>query len=282
MAKCAGCSFDPASNNQNCLDDHPSDGLPAQCVATWVHDKHRALRHYIEASSGARAKFGGGAYIELFAGPGRALVRGSGKPVDGSPMLALKHTTAPFTKAILCEWDEKYVAALRARTARFGDRAVVVPGDCHRNVDEVIRSIPTRGLHLAFIDPFSLDQLRFATLARLAQERSIDFLIHVPSMDIVRNHALPQTRERLARAAGGEVDGVKAHEIMRSFVSTLRRNLRDIDEDSPALPIYNDHNGRLYHLILISRNKLAHKLWRSLLRTIRPQRTFDLGFAAPE
>lgn len=280
MAKCVGCSFDPTTNNQNCCDDHPSDGLPAQCVASWVHDKHRALRHYIEASSGARAKFGGGAYIELFAGPGKAWIRGSGETVEGSPVIALEHETAPFTKAILCEWDEKNVSALHARTARFGNRVVVIPGDCHGNVEQVIRAIPARGLHLAFIDPFSLDQLRFPTLARLAEARSIDFLIHIPSMDIVRNHRLPQTRERLARAAGAEIDGLKAHEMMRSFVSTLRKNLGDIDENSPALPIYNDNNGRLYHLILASRSKLAHKLWRSVLRTVRPQRTLNFGFAA--
>ena len=55
----------------------PTDGLIVGEVGPWAAEKHDRLRKYIEASSGARAKFlppkgAGASYIELYSGAGRS------------------------------------------------------------------------------------------------------------------------------------------------------------------------------------------------------------------
>jgi hypothetical protein len=62
----------------------PNDNLVTDIVGPWASDKHARLRKYIDAYRSARAKFlppngtGGASYIELFSGPGRSMIDGSG------------------------------------------------------------------------------------------------------------------------------------------------------------------------------------------------------------
>ena len=59
----------------------PADGLPVLEVGPWSAEKHDYLRRYITATRAARARYlpplgrGGAAFIDLFAGPGRARIR---------------------------------------------------------------------------------------------------------------------------------------------------------------------------------------------------------------
>src|SRR5689334_9871290 len=112
----------PTKPNGNCTNPDPMDGLPVQCVGPWVKNKHHYVGGYIEETSNVRRKYlsptdgrryaGGAAFIDLFAGPGRARIRTTGTIVDGSPFIALNHETAPFTRVIVCDVDEENVAAL--------------------------------------------------------------------------------------------------------------------------------------------------------------------------
>src|SRR6266404_3488674 len=126
--------------NGNCTNPDPTDNLPVQCVGPWVKEKHHYLRDYIEETSGVRRKYltptggrryaGGAAFIDLFAGPGRARIFSSRGPIiDGSPLVALGHAAAPSTRVILGETDPENVSALRARTAKYGEQVSVVPGN---------------------------------------------------------------------------------------------------------------------------------------------------------
>ena len=124
----------PTKGNGNCTVPDV-DGASVQCVGQWAKEKHEYLRRYIGATWAARNKFlapgahfpkpGGAAFVDLFAGPGRARIRDTGEIIDGSPLIALKHSEAPFTKVILCDLDEENVAALRKRVQPFGGRATV-------------------------------------------------------------------------------------------------------------------------------------------------------------
>jgi three-Cys-motif partner protein len=91
-------------------------------------DKHDYLRRYIEATRDVRGGFDGSrprgehpigrtAYVDLFAGSGRARVRETRQFIDGSPLVALKTARNPFTVVILCELNETNAEALRRRTA---------------------------------------------------------------------------------------------------------------------------------------------------------------------
>ncbi len=263
-------------NTRCCHSD--ADGLPMQCVGEWESAKHMPLAAYIEASSGARNKFGGGAYIDLFAGPGRARVRETGDVVNGSPLIALRHPTAPFTRVFLCEWDNDNVKALEARTAPWSDRTVVLAGDCHKSVDEIVKQLPG-GLHLVLVDPYKMEQLVFETVAKLARVGKVDFLVNVPLMDLERSWHLPG--DRLSRAAGGPVRGHNVENVRRNFFDVFRQSFAalgfQIDEDSPTVKSFNSKNRGLFNLMLATRHPLGRKIWKSVNRvTDTGQRVLDL------
>ena len=276
------CPESGRPGNGNCVERDPADGLAIQCVGDWVLQKHEPLRNYIDATWAARRRFiepspgipvpGGAAYIDLFAGPGRCRVRSRSTVIDGSPLLALQHGRAPFTKVILCEIDPENVAALRKRTAPYGSRALVIPGDCHANVDRVAAAIPPQGLNLAFVDPYALDQLRFETLARLASFERMDLLIHFPTMDLKRTIG-EETNVRLADALGTQGLVRKAQDVTRA-IDDLRTQLRSFGytgRDVRDVPVTNRNNTPLYHLVYVSKHDLGDEIWQSVVRSGKQQ-----------
>jgi hypothetical protein len=76
-----------------------ADGLPVQCVGAWVEDKYFFLEQYLNASCEARRKFadkGNAVFIDLFAGPGRCIVKNERREIDSGGMRAMKRDKAPF------------------------------------------------------------------------------------------------------------------------------------------------------------------------------------------
>lgn len=279
MASCEEtCEFRKANKKRNSRCCHAdADGLPMQCVGEWESAKHKPLADFIYASHKARAKWGGGAYIDLFAGPARARVRETSEVVNGSPLIALEHKDEPFSKVFMCESDDDNVRALNARTASWGDRAVVLPGDCHKSVDTVIEQLPG-GLHLAFIDPYTMDGLQFETITKLARAGRIDFLINVPLMDLERAWKFSK---RLARAAGGEVPGHNVETVRRNFFDVFRQSFAalgyQIDDACPAVKSFNSKHRGLFNLMLATKHPLGAKIWKSVTRvTDDGQRLFNL------
>ena len=191
---CQGC--DPEKGrlpNGNCKQALGSDGLPVQCVGKWSTEKHDYVSRYVEATWGVRAKYlsgpmpGGAAFLDLFAGPGRARVQTTGTEIDASPLIAVNHTQAPFTKVILCEQDPANAGALRQRTANSASRVAVVEGDCNGLLDQIAAQVPAYGLNIAFLDPFGIAPLRWKTLRTVGSFKRMDLLIHFPIGDIRRN-----------------------------------------------------------------------------------------------
>lgn len=265
----------PQGKNGNCP-ANSERGLPLQCVGRWALEKHDYLRRYIEATSGARGKFivprgsqrpGGAAFIDLFAGPGRARTQ-DGECIDGSPLIAAQHEKSPFTKLILCELDDENIRALESRMGKFGDRVRIVPGDSNANVDEVLRLIPPHGLNIAFYDPFAPKTFKWETLKVLGRMKRMDLLIHFPTMGVKRNFdsvdidamvGCEDWRTRVKRPA----DTVLLFEY-------LRRSLVDLgysDETVRSLPIKNDQGGTVYHLVYATKNPLGNKIWESVVKT---------------
>lgn len=262
--------------DDNCYDPDPVDGLPVQCVGDWAEDKkHDLLRRYIEATREARAKFlppagpGGAAFIDLFAGPGRARVRSTGEVVDGSPLIALNHAAAPFTKLIFCDLSSENVAALQQRL-RGDRRAFTVNGDCNTEIGAIAAQVPPYGLNLALVDPYGLSALQFSTLRVLASFERMDLLIHFPTGDMKRNIENPSataaTRVRMGRAFGEGVQAASAKTVVRE-IETLRRNLADLGYTGKAVrsvPVQNSQGVVMYHLVYASKDKLGDKIWQSI------------------
>jgi three-Cys-motif partner protein len=282
MQKAERCAAGgPTKANGNCTNPDPADNLPVQCVGPWVKDKHHYVRDYIEKSSDVRRKYlgptrdrqfaGGAAFIDLFAGPGRARIFSpSGPIVDGSPLVALGHAAAPFTQVILCERDPENVAALRARTAKYGDLVSVVPGNCHAKIDEIIALVPPYGLNLALIDPYKLGELLFPTLAKLAQFTRMDLIINFPTMDGKRNYA-QGVPEKLGHATGStSIEAlIRTPKDVVKGILQLRASLKRLGYtgyQSVAPPIRNTKNGLLYHLVHASKAGKGDAIWSSVAK----------------
>lgn len=289
MAGCEEtCQVTKSRRDDNCYDRDPGDGLLAQCVGDWVDEKkHLILRNYIEATCEARAKYrpphgqGGAAFIDLFAGPGRARIRTTGSVVDGSPLIAVRHTAAPFTKIILCDLNDANVDALRRRTS--GDaRVVTFLGDCNKEIDRIVAEVPPFGLNLALIDPYGLSALDFSTIKRLALAcKRMDLLIHFPTGDMKRNianvKASTATKERMGRALGGGVRAVLPKDVARE-IETLRTNLAALGytgKQVRSVPVANNQGVVMYHLVYASRNPLGDAIWQSVT-TPKEQRELRL------
>lgn len=276
MARCDQACGSRRKPNGNCP-DLVDDGQAVQCVGPWVSEKHEPLSRYIKATRGPRKDYlpprglGGAAFIDLYAGPGRARVWSTGTVVEGSPLIALNHDEAPFTKVILCEVDAENAEALRRRTER-DERVIVIEGDCHERIDDIIAATPASGLNFALIDPFSLDQLRFDTIAKLARVQRMDLLIHLPTMDMKRNFGRG-TEARLTKALG--TDEWKKHitgpsGIARWAVEALRKRLTEFGytgKEVPTTMVTNTKNGGLYHLMFASKHDLGDKIWKSIAKT---------------
>ena len=77
------------------------DGLLVEKVGPWAKDKLEIVADYIQISGPTRRKYceNRPAFIDVFCGPGRSLVRGDGDYIDGSPVAAFKqgkHSVEPF------------------------------------------------------------------------------------------------------------------------------------------------------------------------------------------
>jgi three-Cys-motif partner protein len=254
----------------------PADGLPVLDVGPWTAEKHDYLRRYITATKAARARFlppvgsGGAAFIDLFAGPGRAQVRGHKEIIDGSPLIAARHQDAPFTDILLCEMETGSAAALRQRLT--GDaRVQVFEGDCNVEIDRLTAAVPQHGLNLALIDPFGVSPLRFDTLARLARFERMDILLHFPTNDLVRN--LKQHADRITTFLGTQSwkDRVTDPRDVLMLLDVLREQLLPFGYQKAEVRyeplLKNTKNAPLYHLVLVAKHGLAEKIWRSVIRT---------------
>lgn len=277
----------PTLANGNCT-NHAPDGLPVQCVGHWAADKHFYLKQYIEATRAVRVEFlppkgvGGAAFVDLFAGPGVVRFRETGEIKDGSPMVALRHLEAPFSRVILCDVDPGNVRALRARTSPYEGRTSVLEGDCNELIDQVFELIPPRGLNIALIDPFGLKALKFSTIRRLAECKRMDLVIHFPAADIKRNLGQnPQTQLWLSQALGTSDwrSKIASDTDVAGLIDVFKQQLASLgylSQEVRSEPIRNSQNLPLYYLVYASKNKRGDKIWQSITRNAPSgQRGFD-------
>lgn len=261
--------------NGNCTEPASDDGLPVQCVGFWAARKHDYLARYIGATWAARSKFlppagkGGAAYVDLFAGPGRARIRAGGEIVDGSPLIALAHDRAPFTKAVLCDSDDENVATLTKRTAAHAGRVSILAGDCNALIAKVVALVPPHGLNLAFVDPFGPKPLVWQTVAALASISRMDLVIHFPTGSIKRNLKHQGFEDTLTAFLGTDAwkaPGFQPRDVGR-LVDCLHDQLVGLGYDRDrvrTLPVLNSSNTILYHLVFASKAPLGTKIWRSV------------------
>jgi len=279
------------------LPDALDDGLYYEHdVGAWVEDKHKLVALYQTLfSTGMKHKWENRVYIDLFSGPGLVRVRGSGKFLWSSPLLAL-HAKDPFDRYIFCESNVEALDALRVRVKKLFPHADVcyVAGDCNKEVEAICRNIPTpsrdkKVLSFCFVDPYDLS-VRFSTIRKIS-ERFVDFLILLAlGMDANRNlqHYLDPMNQKLDEFLGlqdwrerwlqaslkGKIQLPKfLAETYAKQMETLQylpvpfHQMKQVRSDVRNLP--------LYHLALFSRHTLAYDLWEDVLRYSNSQSSFS-------
>jgi len=222
-------------------------------------------------------------YVDLFAGPGRSVVRGTGEEVEGSPVLSLRYQFARYVFVDLPE----VLAGLKNRLKSHPKWSQIsfVEGDCNTVIDEVKQALPPDYLTLAFIDPTGL-QIQFRTIRHLVHNRKMDLMMTIQfGMGIRMN--LPQyvktegTRLTAFLGNAGWRQDVSSGGLARGILSRYLRELRGIGYRTVRereIDIRNDQNLLLYFIVLASRHPLGGKFWREATQIEwSGQRRLDLG-----
>lgn len=303
---------DKLLNTRNCeiscsKDEHENcsilgaDGLPVQCVGSWVEDKYFFLEKYLNASCEVRRQFadkGNAVFIDLFSGPGRCVLRGENKEIDSGGLRASLREEALFNEFYFCDKHSVNLNAFKKRVNKDLN-CFFKCGDANEAVASLARKLlrsPYK-YHFAFIDPFGPDGLKFTTLAELARLQRMDMLIHFPIGSIKRN--IP----KWLKSGGKILDDYLGTDIWRDkinkspvdvykiLIEIFKDQLMKIDYPKdglnlvqsenvytglPVVSVKNTQNVDLYVLILASKHGLGQKIWNSVIR-YNPdgQRTFN-------
>ncbi|HUP25918.1 MAG TPA: three-Cys-motif partner protein TcmP [Thermoanaerobaculia bacterium] len=273
------------------------DGLLTPEVGDWAEDKYRLVKLYANLfTTSMRRKWEELIYIDLFAGAGRAKIRGAERIVPASPLLALS-VDPRFDRHIFCEADPKRMMALQERVRRdfLEADARFVPGDVNQNVPAISAELPQvrrgrRVLRFCFVDPYSLRNLRFDTISSLA-EWFVDFLVLIPSgYDATRNEGIylsPENRtiDRFLGRAGWREEWATARAAGKAFdqfmTDTFAESMKTLGYRYEGfhyshLVRSTEKKLRLYRLVLFSRHELGEKFWKQAQKSATPQRSlFD-------
>jgi three-Cys-motif partner protein len=253
-----------------------ADGLPVRDSGVWAGEKLYYLERYLDiVSVGMKKKWAGKLYyVDLFAGPGKCLIRETREEIDGSPLIALKFN---FAKYFFVESDEKCYRALAARVkVRAPEKDVdIIPGDCNDVIEKI--KLPPGSLALAFIDPTGVSPLAFETIRKLAENRKVDLIINFHEGMGIRMNLRQYTRSEanaLDRFMGTSMwkerygKSLKSFnqvcsEIAKEYLGNLRA-LGYIAVDSDWIPVKTHKNTLLCYLVFASKHPRGNDLWRKI------------------
>ncbi len=266
----------PSREEQYPLGD---DGLVVEKVGAWAKTKHKLLTDYIQASGGARSNYhirSGAAYIDVFCGPGRLLIRDTREHIDGSSVAAYKRgltSPAPFSSIEISDWDEELLGATHARLCSLTAPVVATPGPAVEAMERIVQRVHRHGLHFAFLDPHNLGALSFELFKILKKLEHIDILVHISIADLQRNVDLytSEDYDQFNTFAPGWRNAINYNAMNKSALRSAILNYWSDQVASLGLTkakhselIKGPGNQRLYWLCLLSRSPLAHKLWDAI------------------
>lgn len=269
------------------------DGLPVQCVGPWVEDKYFFLEKYLNASSKARRKFAdkdNAVFIDLFAGPGRCIIKNEKREIDSGGIRVFKRAEAPFNEYFYFDISSVNKDALEKRI-NSKSNCNVRCGDSNTLISELVETLSQKSYryHFAFIDPFGPDGLKFETLRSLAKLNKMDILLHFPIGAIKRNLGMwLKSKSTILDDLLGtdkwrkEIDGLSSDKIFKVLIDIFTEQLksigypeeglraassdRDVYTGLPTVPVKNTKEVELYVLILASKHPLAQKIWNSVIK----------------
>ena len=159
------------------------DGLSLRCTGSWSKEKIGLFKYYAEMFvTGMKNKWEKRYYIDLFAGPGKCIIREDLGEIDSS-CLEIINLKDKFTKYFLVD---KSLSCIKDLKKRVGDdkSAVFLNEDSNLEIKKIIQTIPENSLSLAIIDPDSL-QFHFDNYTELSKCR-VDLIVTYPIGPIER------------------------------------------------------------------------------------------------
>jgi three-Cys-motif partner protein len=258
------------------------DGLIVEKVGRWATSKLKIVTDYVYASGGARKNFygSGTAFIDVFSGSGRSLIRSTNQFVDGSPVAAFKRaleSPGRFTSVNISDADSDLVSSAEKRLKVLNAPVRVFTGPASAAMPKIVQSLNPYGLHLAFLDPHNLGTLSFDLFEHLAKLKRVDVIVHVSLSDLQRNadrytdEAYDQF-DKFAPGWRGKVNTDMNQNALRAAI--IQYWCEKVSQlNFPQAPhwelITGDHGQRLYWLVLLARDALAHKLWSKITSAAR-------------
>ena len=263
----------PPKDEQYQLGD---DGLLVEKVGAWAKTKHKLLTDYIQASGGARSNYNqrsGAAYIDVFCGPGRLLIRDTDDYIDGSPVAAFKQGQASpgaFSSIEISDMDAELLDAAHTRLKKLKAPVAPTPGPAVVAMEQIVQRVHPDGLHFAFLDPHNLGALSFDLFKILQKLKHVDILVHVSIADLQRNVDL-YTDKQFDTFAPGWRSAINFKDMNKTALRSAVLNYwydqvagLGLTKARHSEEIRGPGNQRLYWLSLFSRDKLAHKLWAAV------------------
>lgn len=138
----------------------------------WTEQKLQMLADYLPAFTTASKGAGGTLYFDLFAGDTTNISRTSGKPIDGSPRVALL-AQPPLDKIVLFELPAQAARLRQELEADFPGRDVeVVAGDCNVTMAPTLRALQEQAWKPSFalVDQYAAE-VHWPTLQTLSTFR---------------------------------------------------------------------------------------------------------------
>lgn len=277
----------------NCL-SLGTDSLPVQCIGHWALDKYYFLEQYLDATRSARKKFSeksNAVYIDLFAGPGRCVIRSQDREIDNGSLRILNNIAVPFNEYHFFDISGANIDAFKVRVGERPD-CFFHCGDSNFLIDDLVGTLLKKEYryHFAYIDPFGPDGLKFSTIRALGRLKRIDLLIHFPIGAIRRNIKKWQDNElNILDEFLGTKDWRKSFADLRHrrmlmiLLDIYREQLLQtgfpeeglkmassapgISASLPVVSIRNAGRVELYVLVLASKHPIAQKIWNSVIRT---------------
>jgi three-Cys-motif partner protein len=265
----------------------PEDGLPVAEAGEWATEKHRYLADYITATRFVRGKVkrrnAAPAYVDLFSGPGRAFINKTGQIIDGSPLVAWRAAAGrenPFMSVLASDTHKDYPEAIESRLKRRGAPVAVRRATAVDAAKWAIDQLDANSYHLAFVDPYNLGALPWDVFKVLLPHQHLDFIVHFSQGDLTRNldSYSAQDQSVLDLFAPGWRDKVGE---MRDPVQTrgmfFAHWIGLFEHEgyklAESIRFANSKNATLYRLVLLSRNPLAKRIWKSVAKN--PQAGWD-------
>lgn len=212
-------------------------------------------------------------YIDALAGSGVSVYGDEDESFLGSPLLAAKNASQPFTKMYFIEQDEQKAAALEKRleTAFNGsDLQITSPecgydvyvGDANEMLQHVIPDMWTVAKrdgkpnfnHLTFIDNQGLD-LTWEGIKKLAPEPTGDLLINFPTSAIRRAAGHQDSQDAMTDYYGGGM--WQSANNREELLDTYQTRLNSVEKTEQVVTNI-DSGTKNYHYDMIYATRETH------------------------